>query len=128
MSTPSDGYKVGYGHPPRETRWKKGQSGNPRRKKTKRPESTIATIDGLLLSPIKITLNGEAQRVSTLEAIVFQLFQKAIAGSGRAFRTLLKYQEFASQNLEKKLELTFVDDDYTRAIARLPSKSDHDRR
>lgn len=117
MNTPSDGYRVGYGHPPRQTRWKKGQSGNPRRRKRKRPESTVSIIDSLLLTPVQITVNGETKKASALEAIIFQLLQKVMAGNGRATRALLKYQEFASLNLEKKLELTFVDTDYTRAFA-----------
>jgi hypothetical protein len=107
VNTPSDDYRIGYRRPPREPRWKKGQSGNSRRRKPKRPESTVAIIDRLLLAPVQITLNGETKKVSALEAIVFQLLQKAMSGSGRAFRALLRYQEFASHNLEKKLELTY---------------------
>jgi hypothetical protein len=124
MSTPSDEDRVGYGRPPRESRWKRGQSGNPRRRTPKRPESTVATIDRLLLTAVQITLNGETKKVSPLEAIVFQLLQKAMSGNGRAFRALMKYQEFANLNLEKKLELTFVDSDYTRAFATQISSSD----
>ena len=29
MTGPSEGDAVGYGRPPKNTRWKKGQSGNP---------------------------------------------------------------------------------------------------
>jgi hypothetical protein len=117
MMAPLDEYHVGYGRPPRETRWKKGQSGDPRRRKPKPAESTVAVIDRLLLAPTKIILNGESRKVSALEAIVFQLLQKAMSGNGRAHRALLKYQKFASLNLEKRLELTFVDSEYTRAFA-----------
>jgi hypothetical protein len=117
MMAPPDDYRVGYGRPPWETRWKKGQSGDARRWKPKPSESTVAIIDRLLLAPVKIVLNGEPRKVSALEAIVFQLLQKAMSGKGRAYRALLKYQEFASLNLEKRLELTFVDSEYTRAFA-----------
>jgi hypothetical protein len=41
MSQPSDEYSVGYGRPPREARWKKGQSGNPRRRKPKLREGAV---------------------------------------------------------------------------------------
>jgi hypothetical protein len=74
-------------------------------------------IDRLLLAPMQITVNGEASKVSTLEAIVFQILQKAMSGSARAFRILLQYQEFANENLEKKLVVTFLDSDYTQAFA-----------
>jgi Family of unknown function (DUF5681) len=117
--------EVGYGRPPRETRWKKGQSGDPRHRKPKRLESTVAIIDRLLLTPVQISLNGETKKASALEAIVFQLLQKAMSGRGRAIRALLKYQEFANRNLERKLELTFVESDYTRAFSTQPSSSDN---
>jgi hypothetical protein len=125
VSGRSDDYEVGYKRPPERTRWKKGQSGNPRRRNLSPPEGTVATIDRLLLAPMQITVNGEPKKATALEAIVFQLLQKAMAGSARAGRALLKYQEFASQNLEKKLELTFVDSDYTRALA-AQARSDGD--
>ena len=117
MTAPPVGDRVGYGRPPRETRWRRGQSGNPRHRKHKRPESTVAKLDKLLLAPVKITLNGEAIKVPALEAIICQLVQQAISGDERAHRVLLRYQEFAVRNSEKTLELTFVKSDYTRAFA-----------
>jgi hypothetical protein len=117
VSEPSDDYRVGYGRPPLETRWRRGQSGNGRRRRPKPPESLVATIDRLLFTPLQVTLNGETKNVSALEAIILQLVQKSMAGNGRASRILLKYQEFANRNTEKKLELTFADNDYTRAFS-----------
>jgi hypothetical protein len=110
--------------PPRETRRKKGQNHNRRRRKANRLESTVAVIDSLLLAPVQITFNGQATNVSALEAIMCQLLQKALSGSGRAFQVLLKYQEFASRHGEKKLELTFVDSEYTRTFANQRSRGD----
>jgi hypothetical protein len=124
VNVPLDNYEVGYKRPPMRTRWKKGQSGNPRGPKYKAPESTVAIIDRLLLTPVQISLSGETTKVSALEAIMCQLLQKAMSGNGRAFRALLKYQEFASENLENKLELTFIDSDYTRAFAAQDSGND----
>jgi hypothetical protein len=126
VTDPSDDYRVGRGRPPRKTRWKKGQSGNPRSKKPKPPESTVDIIDRLLLEPVQVTLNGEPKKIPALEAILLQLVQKAKSGSDRAHRTLLKYQEFASQNLEKKLRLNFVETDYTRAFANKRHGGDDD--
>ena len=48
MNTQSDEYRVGYGHPPRQTRWKKGQSGNSRLRRPPPAESTLGIIDRLL--------------------------------------------------------------------------------
>jgi uncharacterized protein DUF5681 len=125
VNPPPDEYEVGYGRPPRETRWKKGQSGNSRPRKAKRLESTVEIIDGLLTAPVKITLNGEPTKVSALEAIVVQLILKQMSGNGQAARILLKFQEFGSRNGRKELELTFIENEYTKAFASSPSEADH---
>ena len=117
MSATSDNDAVGYGRPPQARRWKKGQSGNPRRRRSKPPESTVAMIDRLLAAPVSIIVNGETERVPAIEAIVLQLLQKEMAGNARAARTLLKYREFAAQNGEKQLEVIFVESDYTKALS-----------
>jgi hypothetical protein len=118
MSTQSDDDLIGYKRPPRKTRWKKGQSGNSR-KRRKRSESALATVDRLLLASTPITLNGNATRVTAIEAIVFQLLRKSMSGNARACRALLKYKQFVSQNMKKKVDLTFVDSAYTQAVARM---------
>jgi uncharacterized protein DUF5681 len=117
MTKNTDGYEVGRGRPPRHTRWKKGQSGNPRRGARRKIETAAEMIDRLLAVPVKITVNGEKQRVTTLAAIMFALSQKAFSGNIRAKRALLKYVEFAKTNSERKPQLTFVDGDYSRAVA-----------
>ena len=55
LSASNEAYEVGYGRPPKETRWKKGQSGNAGRK-NRRPASvgTVEIIDRLFGEPIEI--------------------------------------------------------------------------
>ena len=117
MSAVSDDDAVGYGRPPKAHRWKKGRSGNPKRRRSKAPEPTVAIIDRLLAAPVPIALNGETKNVRAIEAIVLQLMQKEMAGSAQAARTLLKYREFATQNGEKRPEVIFVESDYTKALS-----------
>src|ERR1700730_13957132 len=105
---PPDHEKVGYGRPPRGTRWRKGQSGNPR-KKPKLTETVIELIDRLLLQELALTLNGEVKTVTALEAIISQLQLREMAGSARASKILLKYRAFATQHAEKKFQLIFKD-------------------
>lgn len=119
MTAPSDEYRVGYRQPPRETQWKKGQSGNPRKTKPRPRESAVATIERLRLAPVRLTIDGEPKEVPALEAIVLQLLQKAMAENMRAARVLKKYKEFACQNMERNLDLRFVQGAYTRAVAML---------
>jgi hypothetical protein len=117
VTPPQDDDDVGYGRPPKRTRWKKGQSGNPRRQYPARSRSTVELIDRLFLRPVEVTVDGEAKVISTLEAIVMQLWLKEVSGDQRALKVRLKYQEFARQNSEPRPEVIFVDDDYTRALA-----------
>lgn len=123
MTIPPDDYKVGYGRPPLETRWRKGESGNPR-KKPRRQETIVEMLDRLLLSPVNITLNGETKRVPSLEAIISQLQVKEMSGSASASRILLKYRAFASQHAEKEFQLIFVDGQSTPAVSDVISRGD----
>jgi hypothetical protein len=109
MTTPSpDDEKVGYGRPPRATRWKKGQSGG-KPNKLKRMESAVDLVDRLLLKEVTLTINGEARTITVLEAIISQLQLKEMAGSARASKILLKYRMFASQHAEPQFQLIFRD-------------------
>ena len=123
MTDSSGKYPVGRGRPPRHSRWKKGQTGNKRRREPRKSESVAEMIDRLLLGPVQITVNGEKESVLTLTAIMFQLFQKAFAGNTRAKRVLLKYQEFARNSSDRRLQVTFVESDYTLALAKRPGGS-----
>ena len=107
---------MGYKRPPRTTRWKTGQSGNPGGRRRAHSESAVETIDRLLLRPVDLTENGVARRVPALEAIILQLWAKEIAGDPRALRTRLKYEELARRERPTGVEIRFVDSDYTRAL------------
>jgi hypothetical protein len=117
MSEDMVGYQVGRGRLPRHTQWKKGQSGNPRRSPWRIVETAAEMMDRLLVVPVHVTVNSETRRAPTLEAIMLALSQKAFAGNISAKRTLVKYSGFAKTHSDKKLQLTFVDSDYTRAVA-----------
>lgn len=118
-------YDVGYGRTPRHTRWKKGQSGNPRHKKRKVREGTVAILDRLLMRAVPIMINGKLNRMSALEVIITQLVQQELAGSVRASRVLLKYMQLANSTAERTIELKFVEDDYTRAFSTRPTDTDN---
>jgi hypothetical protein len=124
MSPQQDDNDVGYGRPPKRTRWKKGQSGNRERQYPARSKSTVEMIDAFFLKPIKVTVDGETKAISTLEAIVMQLWLKEVSRDQRALKVRLKFQEFARQNSEPRLEVIFVDSDYTRALAGVPPVTD----
>jgi Family of unknown function (DUF5681) len=89
--------EVDYKRPPKETQWKKGQCGNPERRRKRAPRSAIALIDEIWQEAISIVENGERRRVTMFEAILSQLMFKELSGNRRAAAARLKYQEFISQ-------------------------------
>ena len=103
----SGNYEVGSGRPPKRTQWKKGQSGNRGRRKARRAATTAEIINKLLLAPVDITENGKTRRVTTLEAIILQLWRKELAGDRRALAVRLKYQELAQQHAGIKIRNHF---------------------
>jgi Family of unknown function (DUF5681) len=125
MNPPPKDYEVGYGRPPKRTRWKKGQPGNPNRSRSARDRSTVEMIERLFFKPVEITLYGATKKVSTLEAIVRLISQKAISGDRRALAAQMKYQEFAAKHRERKVQIIFVENEYTKAVAAQPSKTEN---
>jgi len=94
-----------------------------RRRRPARQESTIEIMDRLLARRVSISVSGQAKQVSAMDAIVLQLMQKAMPGNARAWRALLKYQEFAARRSDQSAEVRFVESDYTRAVAKSSSRS-----
>jgi len=80
--------QVGYGRPPKTTRFKKGQSGNPKG----RPKGSlnVATVLIKTLSEkVVINENGQRKTVTKFEAALKQLVNKALGSDIRALRLLL---------------------------------------
>jgi len=114
---------VGYKRPPKASRWKKGQTGNPKRKLPRHPKSVLEILDGLLLAPVDIIESGNSRRVTALEAILLQQLQKEIAGDTRATRVRLSYTEFAANASEKSsVEVVWVDSEYTKMLSQMLSE------
>jgi len=82
-------YEVGYRKPPRSTRFKKGQSGNPRgRSSGSKNLSTL--LSEALNEPVIVTENGRRRKVSKREAIIKQLVNQSANGDWRAVKMLLE--------------------------------------
>jgi hypothetical protein len=82
------GYKVGYGKPPKTTRFKKGKSGNPRG----RPKGSLNLATDLtaeLGEHITVREDGRPRKVSKQRALIKSLMAKALQGDIRAMASLL---------------------------------------
>ncbi len=97
-SAPTD-YVVGYGRPPKETRFTPGKSGNPigRRKGSR---SDAAVLDDVFRQKIEVTENGKTRRVTALEAIFYRLRNDALRGDAKAIKLLIELRRRHSETNE----------------------------
>jgi hypothetical protein len=86
MSDTEGDYKVGPGKPPLHTRFKKGQSGNPR---GRQPKDLPALLVAALNQPVTVTENGRRRQVTKREAVIAQLVDKSTGADLRATKMLL---------------------------------------
>jgi hypothetical protein len=79
---------IGYRRPPERTRYKPGQSGNPRgRPKGMRNFKT--DLKATLRMPVNVTRRGKSQKVSTQQAMLMRLREKALSGAPRELVQLI---------------------------------------
>ncbi len=91
-------YDVGYGRPPKRTRFKPGQSGNPsgRPKKKRTPAEAEAKL--LLEDKFMMRVNGKARRLTAYDAILRVLIRQGMDGNMRAIAYILKRAEVLMAN------------------------------
>ena len=81
-------YEVGYGKPPRHTRFKKGQSGNPRGR-PRGAKNLTTLLSEALNEPVIVTENGGRRKITKREAIITQLVNRSATADLRAIKILL---------------------------------------
>jgi hypothetical protein len=91
------GYKVGYGRPPKHGQFKPGQSGHkPGRPKGVRNLESL--VKATLKAPVTVTSHGKSRTVSTLEAMLLRLREKALSGDLRAVERWLQLAQIHSED------------------------------
>lgn len=87
-----DDDKGGYGKPPKHSRYKPGQSGNPRGR-PKKTKDVTALIQAELDKTIPVKEAGRSRRITKREAIITQLVNRAIQGETRPLQLVLAHLE-----------------------------------
>jgi hypothetical protein len=76
-------YEVGYGKPPKHTRFKPGQSGNPKGRKPG-SKNVMTLLEQTLFDTVKVRENGKVRRVPAIQACLLNLRNQAIKGESKA--------------------------------------------
>ena len=87
--TSDDGFAVGYKKPPQHSRFQPGRSGNPRGKQ-KGVRNFGTDVKRTLEVPVRLNEQGRARRVSTQEAALLRLREKALKGDARSIVQILE--------------------------------------
>ena len=85
----ADDYQIGYGKPPKNTRFAKGSSGNPRG----RPKGSLSLrsiLQKASAERIPVVINGRKRTISKLEAVVTQVLNRAANGDHKAAQMVLQ--------------------------------------
>ena len=98
--------KVGYKRPPKKSRWKRGESGNPRGRPRKEERSFTerqGRTDVLVLGakPTTIRTKDGEQQVTLALAVLMRLAAKALEGNGPAAWRFLKIHREAVRDHEQ---------------------------
>jgi len=97
-------YEVGYGKPPKGTRFAKGHAGN-RNGRPKGSKNLDTIVDKIGRQRVKVTGSRGSRSISKLEATVTQLTNKAASGDLRAIRELLHLYRLLEESRQVALPL-----------------------
>jgi hypothetical protein len=97
MSETKREYATNYRKPPVHTRFRKGQSGNPRGRPTKNLPALLAAA---LNEKVTVTENGKRRQVTKREAVIAQLVNKSASAELRATKMLIDML----RDIEKRAE------------------------
>jgi len=127
------GYTVGYGRPPKQSRFKPGQSGNPRGRPAGRANART-TVVRVLAEPIIVREGEDTRTMSKLEAVIQAQAAKAMKGDARSAAFVFKVASqtglFAEVEADTPTPLPAEDraviDDFLRRLAD-SAKGDRER-
>jgi hypothetical protein len=102
--SPGADYEVGYGRPPVHSRFRKGQSGNPRGRRP-RDQTMPEALRKALWGKVVVSENGTRRKVPRIEIAARQLANKAAAGDLGAIRLIVQIYPEAKQAVGSTIQL-----------------------
>jgi hypothetical protein len=92
-------YRVGYGRPPTDTRFKPGVSGNPKGRRKKVPSFSEVT-EQVLNETIEMRMGDRVLRMSNRQALVRSAVRQALAGKPRLLTVLPAIMRYERESLQ----------------------------
>lgn len=92
QSLTTEAYEVGYKRPPAHSRFKKGQSGNPKGR-PKGAKSPKVLLEEALSASVTVMENGVPKKTELRRLLFKSLVSKAVKGDSRSTRLLVKLME-----------------------------------
>ena len=120
--------KVGYKRPPRHSWFRPGRSGNPGGRE-KGVRNFATDVKATLASPVALNEKGRAKRVSSQEAALLRLKEKALKGDARSLDQFIRlaqmFNNVGPQDAKGEQELSTEDreilDAYAETLRSRPS-------
>lgn len=104
---------VGYGRPPKHSRFKPGRSGNPRgRPKSARGLRTLLREE--MHERVSVTENGKTKKLSKLQIIIKRLVERAAKGDPKAISSLI----------DLNIKVFGIEDDDSKAAPLTPEEQE----
>jgi hypothetical protein len=112
---------VGYGKPPQHSRFRPGQSGNPRgRPRDARNSSTI--VREALTAKVKLRENGRTRSIAKVEVAMTQLANKAAGGDLKAIGMVLGLYRDVEADASNRSQVVPLDSADREILAMLLAK------
>jgi hypothetical protein len=123
MPRDKDGdYEVGYGKPPRDGQFKRGQSGNPKGRPTGKKSLSTVLSDAVNEGVLAVVGNGRHKKITKLEATVTQLVNKAASGDPKATQTLFAQLRDTESRTDPGSADTTIDEADQQIIQRIKAR------
>lgn len=121
---PEDDYRVGPGRPPKHSRFKRGQSGNPTGR-PKRQANLEAALQREMMAYVNVTEGGRNRRLTKQQVVAKTLTNNAIKGDLKAAALLLQAAKPPKEDVQGvQLELAEPDHEMIKRIRRRLSRHD----
>jgi hypothetical protein len=105
------GYKIGYGKPPKHSRFKKGQSGNPRgRKRSFQSAGWENSLRKYLFEYRTVRIDGKKQTLQAMDILAIRVLANALGGCPKNIKLVVDtFGGFRGLLEEQKRQMTEAD-------------------